>query len=52
MIAIDPHAPPGEHMIEVGMYGLVDVTRLPVVSPEGRVMDDAIQLVAIEVTPP
>jgi hypothetical protein len=51
-IAIDPQAPPGNYMIEVGMYGLVDVTRLPVSSPEGQVIDDAIQLTSIEVTHP
>ena len=51
-IIINPHAPPGTYTVEVGMYGLVDITRLPVSGPEGRVVDDAIHLVSFDITPP
>jgi 4-amino-4-deoxy-L-arabinose transferase-like glycosyltransferase len=51
-IPIDPDAPPGIYTIQVGMYGLVDGVRLPVVGPEGQVADGAISLTTIEVREP
>jgi hypothetical protein len=51
-IPVDLDAPPGIYTIQVGMYGLVDGVRLPVVGPEGQVADGAISLTTIEVREP
>jgi len=49
-LPILPGTPPGEYRIEIGMYGLSDGVRLPVVE-EGEVTGDHIILQAIQVTP-
>ena len=51
-IPVDPKAPPGIYTIEVGMYGLVDGTRLPVYGPEGEIPDRAIRLTTITIQEP
>jgi len=48
-IPVDPQAPPGSYVIEVGMYGLVNGTRLPVDAASGSVEDDAVYLTTITV---
>jgi hypothetical protein len=51
-IPVDPQAPPGSYVIEVGMYGLVDIERLPVIGSPERIIDNAVQLVKIEISSP
>jgi hypothetical protein len=51
-IPVDPAAPPGTYQIEIGMYGLVDVARLPVADANGVPAGDAIFLTAIEIQAP
>lgn len=48
-IDLDPAAPPGVYTVEVGMYGLVDGARLPVVGPDGGALGDAVNLGEITV---
>ena len=48
-IPVDPAAPPGTYRIEIGMYGLVDVARLPVFDAHGAPQGDAILLTEVEV---
>ncbi len=49
-IPVAPNAPPGEYTLEIGMYGLVDAARLPVVDANGRPSGDAIRLTTVRVT--
>ncbi len=48
-LQVDPAAPPGVYTLEVGMYGLVDLTRLPVANDEGQPSNDAILLTSVEI---
>ncbi|MDY7079885.1 MAG: hypothetical protein SXV54_23625, partial [Chloroflexota bacterium] len=48
-ISVATGAPPGEYQIEVGMYGLVDGIRLPVLV-NGRAVDDRILLHPVKIT--
>jgi hypothetical protein len=52
----DPYAfslprglPPGEYRVEVGLYRISDLSRLPVLDEEGNVMDDKVFLEPIVV---
>ena len=49
-ITVDPAAPPGPHVIEVGMYDPADLHRLPVLDSGGAVVGDRIVLEEIQVT--
>jgi len=49
LIPVAADAPPGQYLIEVGMYGLVDGVRLPVLA-NGAVVDDHVILPPVEVT--
>ncbi|HQE92901.1 MAG TPA: glycosyltransferase family 39 protein [Anaerolineae bacterium] len=48
-IPVDAAAPPGVYTLEIGMYGLVDVARLPVYTADGSPQGDALYLAAITV---
>jgi 4-amino-4-deoxy-L-arabinose transferase-like glycosyltransferase len=48
-IPIQPDAPPGQYVIEIGMYQLETGQRLPVIGLEGQVIDDRIMLEEITV---
>lgn len=48
-IPLDPGAPPGVYKLEVGMYGLLDGSRLPIFDANGQVLGDAIILAEITV---
>jgi hypothetical protein len=48
-IPIQPDAPPGQYVIEIGMYQLETGQRLPVIGLEGQVIDDRILLEEITV---
>lgn len=48
-IQVDLAAPPGAYTLEIGMYGLVDLTRLPVSDNKGQSLGDAILLTVVEV---
>jgi hypothetical protein len=43
-IAIKPDAPPGEYLIEIGLYEAVSGARLPVLDEEGQVQGDRVLL--------
>ena len=43
-IPIQPDALPGQYVIEIGMYQLDIGQRLPIIGPEGQVIDDRILL--------
>ncbi len=49
-IPVASDAPPGAYTLEIGMYGLVDAARLPVVDANGRPSGDAILLTTVRVT--
>ncbi|MBN2002733.1 MAG: hypothetical protein JXA21_05200 [Anaerolineae bacterium] len=49
LIPVDPAAPPGTYTLEIGMYGLVDMTRLPVSDGEGQRLGDAIHIAVVEI---
>lgn len=49
-IPVAAHAPDGEYRLEVGLYGLVDGARLPVVDADGQQRGDAALLGTIQVT--
>jgi mannosyltransferase len=51
-IPVAADAPPGLYALEIGMYGLVDGTRLPIYDGEGRSLGDAILLGQVEVQAP
>lgn len=48
-IPIQPDAPPGQYVIQIGMYQLETGQRLPVIGLEGQVIDDRILLEEITV---
>jgi len=48
-IPVDAAAPPGVYTLEIGMYGLVDVARLPVYAADGAPQGDAIHLTQITI---
>jgi hypothetical protein len=48
-IQIQPDAPPGQYVIQVGMYQLETGQRLPVIGQEGQIVDDRIVLEEITV---
>ena len=50
LLPVDPNAPPGTYTIEVGMYGLLDGMRLPVVGEPGTVTDNAVRLAELTIT--
>jgi len=43
-IPIDPDAPPGEYVIEIGLYNAATGDRLPVLDEKGEVKDDRVLL--------
>jgi hypothetical protein len=43
-ILIQPDTPPGQYFIEIGMYQLETMQRLPVVNQEGQIVDDRVLL--------
>jgi hypothetical protein len=43
-IPIQPDAPPEQYVIEIGMYQLETMQRLPVINQEGQIVDDRILL--------
>jgi len=43
-IPVDPEAPPGEYVIEVGLYNAATGVRLPVLDDQGKAVDDRILL--------
>ena len=47
-ISIQADAPPGEYQLEVGMYHLATVERLPVLDDSGAVRDDRIMLGTVQ----
>jgi len=49
-IPVAPDAPAGLYRLEVGLYGLVDGQRLPVVAAGGQPLGDAVELGSIEVS--
>ena len=51
-IPVDASAPPGVYKLEIGMYGLVDVARLPVFDAGDSPQGDAILLTEVEVRSP
>jgi uncharacterized membrane protein len=52
-LAVSPDAPRGPHVLEVGMYLLEDLTRLPVVDADsGAAVGDRVLLGAVEVVAP
>jgi len=48
-IPIQPDAPPGQYVIEIGMYQLDTGQRLPIIGLEGQVIDDRVLLEEITV---
>ena len=48
-IPIQPDAPPGQHVIEIGMYQLETGQRLPVISQEGQIIGGRILLEEITI---
>ncbi len=48
-ITVDPDAPPGEYVIEIGLYDAATGDRLPVLDQQGLMLDDRILLARIEV---
>ncbi len=48
-ILLADDAPTGRYTLEVGMYGLVDGSRLPVFGPDGEPLGDALLLTEVEV---
>ncbi len=51
-IPVASDAPPGRYTLQVGMYGLVDIARLPVFDNQDSSQGDAIRLTDIEVVAP
>lgn len=49
-IPIPPEIPEGHYLIEVGLYNLETMERLPILDEEGKILDDKIILVTVEVT--
>jgi mannosyltransferase len=47
-LLIAPHTPPGEYLLEVGMYYLPTLERLPVLDASGNVKDDRVVLGTIQ----
>jgi len=48
-IPVQPDTPPGEYLLEAGMYDLTTMLRLPIVDSEGAVLGDRILLEATPV---
>ena len=49
-VALPATVPPGAYRVEVGMYDLLSLRRLPIADPAGRpVQDDAVMIGAIEI---
>ncbi len=48
-IPVDAAAPPGVYTLEIGMYGLVDIARLPVFVADGAPQGDAIHIAQITI---
>ena len=48
-IAVRPEAPPGEYVLEIGMYNAATGERLPILDEKGRVLDNRILLAKIKV---
>ncbi len=49
-IAVRPEAPPGEHVLEIGMYSAATWERLPVLDEEGQELDNRIFLTKVMVS--
>jgi hypothetical protein len=43
-IPVQPDAPPGEYLIEIGIYQLETGQRLPIIGQEGQIVDDQVLL--------
>jgi len=43
-IPVQPAAPPGEYLIEIGIYQLETGQRLPIIGQEGQIVDDRVLL--------
>ena len=50
-IVVDPEAPPGEYVIEIGMYDASTGQRLPIYSGGQRVEGDRLLLTTVQVVP-
>ena len=48
-LLIAPDTPPGEHLLEVGMYYLPTLERLPVLDASGNVEDDRVVLGLVDI---
>ncbi|MFQ6059592.1 MAG: hypothetical protein ACE5MB_12015, partial [Anaerolineae bacterium] len=51
-IVVDPATPPGEYVIEIGMYQAATGQRLPVLDEEGQIVGDRILLSTAVVVQP
>jgi hypothetical protein len=51
-IVLPPDLPPGDYWVEVGMYGMTSLRRLPVVDLSGSLAGDRVILGPIRVTTP
>jgi hypothetical protein len=49
VIALPADLAPGEYAVEVGMYRISDLSRLPVLDEEQRVVDDKVFLTPLKV---
>jgi hypothetical protein len=49
-IPVQPGASPGQYVIEIGMYQLETMHRLPIISQEGQVIEDRILLSTVEIS--
>jgi len=48
-VPVAPNAPPGQYVLQIGLYGLVDGARLPIADAEGATPDGALVLTDVEV---
>ncbi len=50
-VPIPPGTPPGDYLVQIGMYDADTGARLPVRSPEGEALGDTIPLGTVTVVP-
>ena len=48
-VPVQPDAPPGQYVIEVGMYQAETGQRLPIINQKGQVVDDRVLLEKVTV---
>ncbi len=48
-IMVEPGTPPGEYQIEIGMYRADTSARLPITTPEGRIVGDHLIVGTVQV---